>query len=61
MLTKEITKLLTLINYFTLDFDECSSSASCHSDARCQNAIGSYTCSCRTGFTGNGKTECTGQ
>ena len=51
-----------LINVFAaLDFDECSSFGACHSDATCKNNIGSYTCFCKTGFTGNGKADCKGQ
>ena len=42
-------------NFFTLflDIDECKVSSSCHSQATCRNTIGSYTCTCNTGYTGN--------
>ena len=37
--------------------DECSSDADqCDQSAECTNTIGSYTCKCKTGFTGDGWT-----
>ena len=42
------------------DINECDDSASCHSDARCENTIGSFNCTCKEGFTGNGM-ECQGK
>ena len=41
------------------DVDECSGENECHGNATCVNNIGSYNCSCKTGFTGNG-TYCQG-
>ncbi|XP_078346731.1 ficolin-2-like isoform X1 [Oculina patagonica] len=39
------------------DVDECSASISvCDVNADCQNTVGSYICSCKAGFTGDGKT-----
>ncbi|XP_078375878.1 uromodulin-like [Oculina patagonica] len=42
------------------DIDECQSDLlyDCHSDALCQNMVGSYKCVCRQGFVGDGKTSC---
>ncbi|XP_028400849.1 adhesion G protein-coupled receptor E1-like [Dendronephthya gigantea] len=38
-----------------MDFDECMlETHRCHSLATCNNTIGSYTCTCNQGFTGNG-------
>ena len=43
-----------------LDVDECSEeSDDCDSNADCTNTDGSFTCVCKTGWTGDGKT-CTG-
>jgi len=45
-----------------LDFDECSGQGNgnnCHSQAKCTNTIGSWTCACKDGYSGNGVT-CTG-
>ena len=42
------------------DIDECSEGIDdCHTNADCTNTIGLYTCTCKTGYTGNGK-ECNG-
>ena len=39
-----------------LDLDECTTgSHSCDVNSVCQNAVGSYTCSCNAGYTGDGK------
>ena len=46
--------------YLYLDIDECwSGSDDCHDNANCTNTIGSYTCQCWEGFTGNG-IDCAG-
>ena len=40
---------------FSLDIDECKlNTDACHDNAICENIIGSYTCSCIDGFTGDG-------
>ena len=37
------------------DVDECvESTAECHSNATCMNIVGSYTCTCDYGYTGDG-------
>ena len=39
------------------DVDECNASLPvCDVNANCQNTRGSYRCSCKAGFTGDGKT-----
>ena len=43
-----------------LDIDECTLSIdSCDNNATCNNTVGSYTCTCNIGYTGDGFT-CTG-
>ena len=60
-----LTIFLRFLFPFTLDLNECqTSSHGCSNHARCSNTIGSYTCQCQNGFTGNGTTcsnvnECT--
>ena len=47
--------------FFFLDVDECADSTlnNCDSNAACTNTAGSFTCVCKSGFSGNG-TSCTG-
>ena len=42
------------------DIDECSSANECHQNATCNNTKGSYNCTCKDGFEGDGK-NCTGE
>ena len=43
--------------FAVLDIDECgASSPVCDLNANCSNTRGSYICTCRTGYTGDGKT-----
>ena len=42
------------------DVDECVSQSPCDSNALCTNILGSYTCACNDGYTGDGRT-CTGE
>ena len=38
------------------DVDECSAKThTCHVDADCTNYSGSYRCTCKPGYSGNGK------
>lgn len=45
------------VNFFSCsDIDECIASIwPCDVNATCQNSYGSYTCSCKCGFYGNGQ------
>ena len=41
--------------YFYLDIDECKEQIfNCHADALCNNTNGSYNCTCKAGFSGDG-------
>ena len=42
------------------DIDECSSENECHVNATCMNTMGSYTCSCNSGYQGDGR-NCAGK
>ena len=45
----------------SIDVDECSSAAhDCHMFATCSNTMGSYTCTCNSGYEGDGR-HCTGE
>ena len=48
--------------YFSSDMDECvEGTHNCDSNADCTNNEGSYTCSCKVGWTGEGTTgNCVG-
>ena len=47
------------IHFFSIaDFDECFNNP-CHSNATCNNTLGSFLCTCNKGFTGDGR-NCTG-
>lgn len=48
-------------DYGCADINECSDGTStCHSDAICINQVGSFSCQCKPGFSGNGY-YCTGK
>ena len=44
-----------------LDIDECTDSThNCDTQATCTNSVGSFTCTCNDGYSGDG-TNCTGK
>ncbi len=48
--------LITPNFFFLIDVNECTLGAhSCDANADCNNTAGSYSCQCRTGYSGNGK------
>ena len=50
-----------LICIIFIDYDECSQNTdACDQNADCTNTVGSHTCQCRSGYTGDGIT-CTGK
>ena len=44
------------------DIDECSSASQheCDPNANCKNTVGSHSCSCKEGFSGDGR-SCSGR
>ena len=51
-----------IIFWFSVtDVDECSGGThDCDSNADCTNTVGSFSCSCQSGYNGDGQT-CTGR
>ena len=48
-------------NFVVIDIDECLKEIhGCDVNAVCNNTLGSYKCTCKDGYEGNG-TNCTGQ
>ena len=53
--------IIKYVLMITLDVDECDLDTDvCHANATCNNTIGSYTCDCNIGYTGDGF-NCTGK
>ena len=46
---------------FLPDIDECAGEHDCNVLADCADTEGSYTCTCNTGYTGDGKSSCVGK
>jgi len=41
-----------------VDYNECTEGADCHVNAQCTDTEGSYTCTCLSGYVGDGITSC---
>ena len=55
--TPTIIQVVQLVLLFA-DIDECKkNSRACNKDARCNNTIGNYTCTCPKNYEGNGMGE----
>jgi hypothetical protein len=57
-------QLILLLSF--LDINECTTAVdkykhNCHALATCTNTAGSFTCACKSGYTGNGVDTCTGE
>lgn len=53
-------KSFTKSFHFAADVDECQDQAhKCHANAQCNNAIGSFDCTCLQGYSGDG-VDCLG-
>ena len=51
---------LSFFLIFTTDTDECvAAPGKCHNKAACNNTHGSYVCTCKSGYIGDGR-NCTG-
>ena len=58
-----LTKCANLVRFFFFfvlyaDINECGSDDfnNCHENSQCTDTVGSYTCSCNPGYTGDGFT-----
>ena len=52
-------KVSSITIFYTLDRNECVADPPCSSNAECKNTEGSFMCTCREGFVGDGF-NCTG-
>ena len=55
------SKITFLDSLLFLDIDECTEGSRCHKNADCKNTPGSFTCTCKKGFEGDGFVECEGK
>ena len=53
-LSSKMTLLDIIVSLFS-DNNECAlGTHNCHANATCSNTNGSFTCACKTGYSGNG-------
>jgi len=46
----------TTLNKLLVDINECeTNNGGCAAQASCTNTVGSFTCKCKSGYTGDGK------
>ena len=58
----DVTLLNLAVIHCIIDIDECEGGLhGCHGNAVCNNLKGSYNCSCKPGFSGDGKKSCEGE
>ena len=54
--------LILTISFHISDINECvQTPAPCHALANCIDTEGSFTCTCKTGYTGDGISFCVGK
>ena len=54
--------ILLHINIITyIDINECKNTNECHNNAQCKNTVGSFVCKCKSGYIGDGTTNCDGK
>lgn len=58
--TERVLLAAPFINILLTDENECEMLSRCHPDARCDNNVGSYSCTCNGGYFGDGN-RCTGE
>ena len=51
--------VFSFLHELNTDIDECDGVNDCHDNADCANTDGSYDCTCKVGYSGDGKT-CSG-
>ena len=59
--TKLLNSKIIILMYmysFIIDIDECLVPDVCDINAQCDNTHGNFTCTCNTGYTGNGVSCC---
>ena len=57
MFTIIFVELIILIIFIITDINECTAGThNCHEDATCTDNVGSFSCQCKAGYTGNGVT-----
>jgi hypothetical protein len=54
MLLMKLIYVFVVISTFSIDINECSPGSPCHANATCDNTEGSYTCTCDSGYSGDG-------
>ena len=58
---KEISFNHSVLDFFFADINECEAGKhNCHANASCKNTKGSFVCTCKPGYSGDG-VNCTGE
>jgi hypothetical protein len=54
IITKKPDMRNSKLHIIIIDVNECVTESPCHTNATCNNTDGSYTCTCDTGYSGDG-------